>query len=131
MNEPTSKKFGGQDRANKARKVMSKIFMDQNHPLYLEKDIDLARKFDVSRLTIYNIREQLNIPPRTERILGRLKDLGASKYTKKELSEILGMKYQNLYKIIRIYKIKVKADTPPIESMIKFQKEKTKKVPKK
>jgi DNA-binding XRE family transcriptional regulator len=124
MTENISKKFGGQERADKARKDMEKIFSDPAHSLYLEKDIDLAKKYNVSRLTIYNIREQLKIPPRTNRILGRLKSVNSKQYTKKELSELLGLKYQNLYKIIREYKIKFKEDTPPIISMIRHQKEK-------
>lgn len=127
MSDSTSKKFGGQDRADKARKMMSKIFSDQDHPLYLVKDIDLANKFDVSRLTIYNIREELGIKPRTERIIDKLKNIDTKKYTKKELATMLGLKYQNLYKILRESKIKVKADTPPIVAMIRYQKEKTKK----
>lgn len=126
MNDNVSKKFGGQSRASRARRSMSRIFKNENHPLYLEKDIDLARKYDVSRLTIYNIREQLGIPPRTERILARLSKIKTQHYTKKELADLLHMKYQNLYKILREYTIIVKPDTPPIQSMIKFQK--TKKV---
>jgi hypothetical protein len=122
MGNEVSKKFGGQTRADKARTEMSKIFSDPNHELYLEKDIDLAHRFDVSRLTIYNIREQLRIPPRTDRILSKLKSVDTKQYTKRQLSTLLGLKYQNLYKIIREYKIKVKPDTRPIESMIKFQK---------
>lgn len=123
MSESVSKKFGGQDRADKARKAMSKIFSDPNHPQFLEKDIDLAKAFDVSRLTIYNIREQLGVPPRTERILNKLKSINTKLFTKKQLADILGLKYQNLYKIIREYKIKVKPDTRPIVSMIKYRKE--------
>lgn len=125
--EDKSKKFGGQLRAQAARDAMSDIFSNPEHDLYLEKDIDLARRFSVSRLTIYNIREELHIPPRTDRILLKLKDLDTKRYTKKELAEMLNMKYQNLYKIIREYKIKVKPDIRPIESMIKFQREKIKK----
>jgi hypothetical protein len=123
MSESVSKKFGGQDRADKARTAMSKIFSDPNHPQYLEKDIDLAKAYDVSRLTIYNIREQLRIPPRTDRILSKLKSIDTKQFTKKELADLLGLKYQNLYKIIREYKIKVKPDTRPIVSMIRYRKE--------
>jgi hypothetical protein len=119
-----SKKFGGQDRADKARKELAKIFEDKNHSLYLEKDIDLAHKFNISRLTLYSIREELGIPPRTERILNKLKEIDTIQYTKRELSALLGLKYQNLYKIIVEYDIGVKSDTPPIESMIKYQKAK-------
>lgn len=125
MSESMSKKFGGQSRAQTAREAMSKIFSDFKHELYLEKDIDLAKRFNVSRLTIYNIREELKVPPRTERILFRLKKIDTKKFTKKEIADMLKMKYQNLYKIIREYNIKVKPDTRPIESMIKFQKAKS------
>jgi DNA-binding XRE family transcriptional regulator len=128
MNVPVSKKFGGQDRANNARTSLSVIFSDPEHPLYFEKDIDLAKRFDISRLTIYNIRSQMGVPPRTERILKKLKGINTKKYTQKELADLLNIKYQNLYKIIRESNIKVKPDTPPIESMIKFQKEKNTKI---
>lgn len=124
MNTKISKKFGGQSRANKAREIMSEIFSNPEHPMYLEKDIDLAKKFEVSRLTIYNIREQLSIPPRINRILLRLKDIDTENYTKKEIADMLGMKYQNLYKILREYKIKVKQDTRPIVYMIKSKNKK-------
>ena len=127
MSEQISKKFGGQGRAQKAREAMSKIFSDPNHELFLEKDIDLANRFNVSRLTIYNIREELKIPPRTDRILKKLKGIDTKQFTKKELADKLHMKYQNLYKIIQEYKIKVKPDVRPIVSMLKFQKEKIKK----
>lgn len=125
MSDTISKKFGGQDRANKARVAMSKIFSDTEHPLYLEKDIDLAKKFDVSRLTIYNIREQLKVLSRTDRIVSKLRSINTELFTKKELADKLRLKYQNLYKIIREYGICVKPDTPPIVSMIKYQREKT------
>lgn len=126
MSEQISKKFGGQGRAQKAREAMSKIFSDPNHELFLEKDIELANRFNVSRLTIYNIREELKIPPRTDRILKKLKGIDTKQFTKKELADKLHMKYQNLYKIIQEYKIKVKPDVRPIVSMLKFQKEKIK-----
>jgi len=119
-----SKKFGGQDRAEIARKEMQAIFSDPNHDLYLEKDIALSRKFSVSRLTIYNIREELNIPPRTDRILLKVQGIDTKMFTKRELATLLGIKYQNLYKIIREYSIVVKPDISPIVSMIKFQKAK-------
>jgi hypothetical protein len=124
MNTSVSKKFGGQYRANKARRALSKIFMDPEHPLYFEKDTSLARRYRVSRLTIYNIRDQLGVPARNDRILNKLKSINTKKYTKKELAVILNIKYQNLYKIIRESNIAVKSDIPPIESMIKSQKEK-------
>ena len=122
MSAKRSKKFGGQERAGKAREAMAEIFSDPDNPLYLEKDINLAKKFDVSRLTIYNIREQLGVLPRTERILDRLSKIKTKKYTKKELADIMHMKYQNLYKVLREYQIEVKEDIPPIQSMIKHQR---------
>jgi DNA-binding XRE family transcriptional regulator len=126
MNKPVSKKFGGQERASEARLALSEIFSNHKHPLFLEKDIDLAKKYDVSRLTIYSIREQLEIPPRNERILKVLKEINTKDYTKKELAELLKVKYQNLYKIVRESNIEVKMDTLPIEAVLKSQKEKSK-----
>jgi hypothetical protein len=122
-----SKKVGGQDRADKARKELTKIFTDKNNPLYLEKDIKLASKFNISRLTLYSIRKELGIPPRTERIISRLKEIDTNQYTKKELATLLGLKYQNLYKIITECNIIVKRDIPPIISMINYQKAKKRK----
>jgi DNA-binding XRE family transcriptional regulator len=131
MKVPVSKKFGGQDRANKAREALTNIFSDPKHPLYFEKDIDLAHTYDVSRLTIYNIRNQLGVPSRTDRILIKLKSINTKKYTQKQLADLLNIKYQNLYKIIKESDIPVKPDIPPIESMIKFQKDKKSKIIKK
>ena len=106
----TSKKIGGVARAKKAREEMQLILTDENHPLYLAKDIEFARRYDVSRLTIYNIRDDLKQPSRYQRIVKKLKSLDLSLYTINDLTKMLQVKYQNLYKIILENKLKVKVD---------------------
>lgn len=127
MPKKVSKKIGSQERAERARVVLTEIFSNINHPSYLEKDIDLAKKLEISRLTLYTIREELRVPPRTDRILHRLRSMNTKEYTKKELAALLGLKYQNLYKILNQYTIPVKTDTPPIHALIRHQKEKASK----
>lgn len=99
-NGHVNKKIGSQERAQKARKEIMDIMFNDGHPLYFIKDIDLAKKFDVSRLTIYKIREQLRIPSRLNRVKKVLKSMDTSEYTIKELSLKLNIKYQSLYKIV-------------------------------
>ena len=90
------------------KEELSKIFLDIDHPLFLEKDINLAKKFNVVRLTIYNIRKKLKIPPRNDRIAIKVKSLHPEKYTIKEMSDTLNIKYQNLYKVLSENGIKYK-----------------------
>ena len=120
--EVLSKKFGGQDRADKARKEMALILTNENNPLYLLKDIDFAKRYDVSRHTIYSIRKQLNIPSRTDRLLHKLKHTKTNRFTIKELSKIFNVKYQCLYKLINERNLPIKTDTPPISYMITYQR---------
>lgn len=123
----TSKKFGGQERADAARKALSKIFSKPKHPLYFEKDISLAQKFDVSRLTVYSIRDELGIPSRSIRILNYIKKMGPENYTIQELADLLDIKYQNMYKIVNQYGIKVKPDVRPVDTMNDYLREKKEK----
>jgi len=95
------RKKGGQERAKLARASMQVLFNNPGDPLYFAKDIEFARKFDVTRHTIYKIREKLKIPSRSDRIYKRLKDMNYKEYSINDLSKILGIKYQNLYKIIK------------------------------
>lgn len=138
MNEDKtlSKYTTGKIRAEKAKKELNIILRDENNPFFLFKDTDFAEKYGVSRLTIRNIRaNRLNIPPRGARIVQKLKHMRTHIYTINELSEMLNLKYQNLYKIIMEENIPIKPDTPPIESMISHQRikraEKDKKIKKK
>jgi predicted transcriptional regulator len=117
------RRYGGTHRAHTAREEMSKIFSDTNHPLYCIKEIELSRMFSVTRLTIYRILDELKVPPRTDRILKKLKTIDTKEYTRKELSEYTGVKYMNLYKILRAHKVLAKPDIPPIETMRKAQEE--------
>jgi len=122
-----NKKFGATKRADIARKAIKKIMSDKNNILYFSKDMDLAKRLDVSRHTICSIREELGIMTRTQRIVARLNSLNLSKYTINDLTLMLNAKYQNLYKILKANDLKTKADVPPIESLQKFQKKNRKK----
>lgn len=94
------RRIGGFDRAKIARAELKEIFEDPNHQFYYAKDIELAKKYDVTRHTIYKIREDLGVYPRSKRIINRLKEIDRSKFSLKELASYLGIKYQNLYKLI-------------------------------
>jgi formyltetrahydrofolate synthetase len=91
-----------------ARKEMEAIFKDHTNKLYFAKDIDLAKKYDVTKLTIYKIRDNLQIPSRSKRILNLLKEIATSEYTVQKLSEDLGLKYCNLYNIMKNNKLPFK-----------------------
>lgn len=107
-------KIGGIHRAQAAREELLDIFMKTESKDYLLKDTDYALRFNITRHTIAAIREQFRIPARTERILTRLKALNTEDMVIADLCELLGVKYQNLYKIITDNKIKVKPDVRPI-----------------
>lgn len=106
----------------KARKDLEKIFSESNHPLYTKNDTILAKYFNVSRLTIYSIRKELNIPCRYQRILNKLSSISTENYTITELALILKIKYKNLCKIIKKNNIKVKPDTPPIIKLLIYNR---------
>jgi len=89
---------------------MQVILSDENNPLYYSKDIEFARRYDISRLTVYHIRDDLGAPSRYQRILKKLKSLDLSLYTINDLTKMLGVKYQNVYKIILENNLKVKPD---------------------
>jgi len=97
-------------RAKKAREEMQVILSDENNPLYYSKDIEFARRYDISRLTVYHIRDDLGAPSRYQRILKKLKSLDLSLYTINDLTKMLNVKYQNVYKIVLENKLKVKVD---------------------
>lgn len=96
--QKVNKRIGGTDRAKIARDDLEVIFTDSTHPEHMEKDIYFARKYDVTRHTIYKIREDFKIPSRSKRVLAVLKSIDTGKYTLHELSKTLDLKYQNLYK---------------------------------
>ena len=121
-----NKKIGGKSRAKTAREELERIFADERNPDHLAKDIDLSKKYKVSRHTIYKIRDVMKIPARPERILNRLKTLDTRCYTIRELSRMLNIKYQNLYKIIKEEKVAVKPDTMAIEHLKQFAQKKKK-----
>lgn len=105
-----NKRIGGVDRARLARQDLIKIFNDPTHPLHLAKDIEFARQFDVIRHTVYKIREELNIPPRSKRVLAVLKSMDTGRYTLRELAAKLDLKYQNLYKVVTDFDLPYKKE---------------------
>jgi hypothetical protein len=112
-----NKRIGGSQRAQVAREKLVEIFGNPEDSNYLLKDIEYARMFSVTRHTISSIRGQFKIPARTERILRRLESINTETLTITELSGLLDVKYQNLYKIITENHLKVKPDTKPIEHL--------------
>ena len=66
------KRKGGSGRAKIAREKLVTIFSNPEEKEYLLKDIEYAKKFDVTRHTIASIRKLYKIPSRTERIVIRL-----------------------------------------------------------
>lgn len=105
-----NKRIGGLDRAKLAREEMKIIFSDTKNPLYFAKDIEYARKFDVTRHTIYKARDTLGIASRSKRILDVLTKMNTKDLTIRDISSELNIKYQNLYKIVTDNKIPVKTE---------------------
>lgn len=105
-----NKRIGGLDRAKIAREEMKLIMSDIKNPMYFAKDLEFAKKFNVTRHTIYKAREILKIPSRSERILEALKKTDTKTLTIKDLAVALCIKYQNLYKIITDNRIPTKKD---------------------
>jgi len=94
-------RIGGMERARKAREELISILSDETHKHYFDKDIDFAKKYKVTRHTIYKIRETYDIPSRSDRILKVIRSMDIGKSTIRDISKRLGIKYQNLYKIIK------------------------------
>jgi hypothetical protein len=112
-----SKRVGSTKRAEAARRDLKVIFSDEENPMYLAKDIVFARKYDVTRLTISKIRDEMGVPRRSKRLIERLKKIKTKDLTVKEIAERLSVKHQNLYRLITMFNIPVKPDVPPIEAL--------------
>jgi len=110
------KRVGGVKRAEKAREFMQEVMQDPSHSMRFAKDIDFARKFSVSRHTIYKIRRDLQIPDRLDRIVAKLKSVDTSNYTMWELCSLLNVRYAGLYKIVKEHNL-------PVKSAVKSQPE--------
>jgi hypothetical protein len=67
-----SKRVGSTKRAEAARRDLKVIFSDEENPMYLAKDIVFARKYDVTRLTISKIRDEMGVPRRSKGLIERL-----------------------------------------------------------
>jgi len=107
------KRVGGVKRAKKAREYMRAVMADEGHQMRYAKDIDFARKFDVSRHTIYAIRDELKMPPRSQRVADRLKRMKTADRTLGEICQLLNVKYAGLYKVMTENGIPFKSDLKP------------------
>ena len=106
--EPTNKRLGGYERAELAREELKLVLLDDSHAQYFSKDLEYAKRYDVSRHTIYKIRDELKVGSRSERIVEKLKKIDTKDMTVNGLSQLLGIKYQNLYKIVIDFKIPIR-----------------------
>lgn len=93
------------DRSWQLQQHLEEIFTDPNHPEFFFKDIDFARKYNVSRHTIEKIRCLSNIPNRKLRIAIFLKKIKEEKFTIRDLSSSFSVKYDSMYKLIEEFKI--------------------------
>lgn len=108
--DSVDKRVGGVKRAKKAREYMQDVMADENHQMRYAKDIDFARKFDVSRHTVYAIRDEISMPPRSVRLAERLKTMNTHDKTLSELCRMLNVKYAGLYKIMTENDLPFKSD---------------------
>ena len=104
------KRVGGMKRAAKAREYIRSVLDSETHPMRYAKDIDFARKFDVSRHTIYSIRDELGMESRSDRLAKRLTSMKTDDKTLGELCAILNVKYAGLYKIMTENELPFKSD---------------------
>lgn len=118
-----SKRIGSTHRAAVARKELRIIFADDDNSLYFSKDSDLARRYDVTRLTILKIRDQMGVPSRSKRLKAKLEKIDTKNFTIKEIGQKLGVKYQNLYNHMTELKLPFKPDTPPIEALKQYNRD--------
>jgi len=105
-----------------ARQYLEDVFNDPCHPLYVASDVQLAKKLNITRLTVLNIRKEMGFTGRNERVIDLLNKTETKKFTLKELSMKLGIKYQNLYKLTRRLGLHTRTDKRPIEAMIEHQR---------
>lgn len=108
------------ERARIARDKLRKVFSDPDHRYYLEKDNFFADRYEVSRHTISAIRGELEVPIRSRRIEQTLDRLDTSAHTIRQLSTILGIDYQNVYKIIKSKKLPVLKDETSVLHLKQF-----------
>ncbi len=105
-----------------ARMYIIQALNDPSHPMYAANDVEIARELQVTRLTVINIRKELNIECRKCRVLKLLRGVDTSMHTIKELAFKYRLKYQNTYQLIRAYGLKTRPDRRPIEFLIDSRK---------
>jgi hypothetical protein len=112
-------------RGELARRYIQRIFNNPEDPMYTASDVTLAKQFNITRLTVINIRTEMGLKGRNARVVELLANIDTSKFTIKEISARINVKYQNVYKIIKQLNLKVYADKRPIESMLEYRRERS------
>ena len=115
----------------KTRGALARCFIlealnDPNHEMYTASDVEFARKLDITRLTVINIRKKSNLKGRKFRVIGMLRNMDTSKLTIKELASKLHMKYPNTYALVRKLSLPTLPDKRPIAYMLEHQKQRKK-----
>lgn len=113
-------------RGELARCFIRGALNDPNHEMYTASDVEFARKLDITRLTVINIRKKSNLKGRNFRVIGMLQKMDTSKLTIKELAAKLHMKYQNTYALVRKLGLQTQPDKKPIEYMLEHQRQRKK-----
>ena len=100
-----NKKIGGTARAKVARTELSEILNNPSHPDYTKKDIYFAKRYDVSRHTIYKIRDDLKCVSRPNRLINFIKKNSSDTMTIQDIATKTGIRYQLVYKAVKDNKI--------------------------
>lgn len=109
-----------------ARIYIQRVLLNPQDPMYAASDCEFARKLNISRLTVVNIRKEFKLKNRKKRIVDLLNQIDTSTITIKDLSGKLCLKYQNTYQVIKQLGLKTLPDKKPIESMIEYQMQRKK-----
>jgi hypothetical protein len=113
-------------RGASARCFIQDALNNPHHAMYTASDVEFAKKLDVSRLTVINIRRRLKLKGRNFRVIGMLQKIDTSKLTIKELAAKLCIKYPNTYTLVRKLSLQTLQDKKPIDCMIEYQRSKNK-----
>lgn len=109
-------------RGLSARRYIHATLDNPEDPLYTASDTKLAKILHVTRLTVINIRKEMNIENRNCRLVKLLQNTDTVNFTIRELAEKLDLKYPCLYRLLRDLKLKTRADRKPIDCMLESRR---------
>ena len=107
-------------RGQNARQYIHKELNNPKSRMYTATDVQFAKECNVTRLTVINIRRELNLKSRYLRVIDLLRSIDTKRYTITELGRKLGLKYQNTYQLIKKLRLKTRPDKRPIENILEF-----------